>query len=74
MHQTITLSEIFLAVLDLLPTATSRSPRVAKSALCEEPDERPSLKDNYVGLALNYLTIACLLINLALCLLDVSVN
>ena len=57
MHQTFTLSEIFLAILDLLPTAKSKSPRVAKSALCEEPDKGPWVKDNYVGLALNYWTV-----------------
>jgi len=39
------LSKIVLAVLDLLPTATSRSLRVAKRALCKAPDQRPSLKD-----------------------------
>ena len=39
------LSKVVLAVLDLLPTVTSRSLRVAKSALCEKPDERPSPKD-----------------------------
>lgn len=44
------LSKIVLAVLDLLPTATSRSLRVAKRALCEEPDERPSLKDMLAAL------------------------
>lgn len=44
------LSKIVIAVLDLLPTAISRSLRVAKSAICEEPDERPSLKDMLAAL------------------------
>ena len=44
------LSKIVLAVLDLLPTATSRSPRVAKSALCKEPEICPLLKDMLASL------------------------
>lgn len=44
------LSKIVLAVLNLLPTATARSLRVAKRALCEEPFERPSLKDMLAAL------------------------
>ena len=44
------LSKIVLALLDLLPTATSKSLRVAKSALCEKPDKRPSLKDMLAAL------------------------
>ena len=47
------LSKIFLAVLDLLPTATSRSLKVAKSAICEEPDECPSLKDMLAAFWIN---------------------
>ena len=39
------LSKIVSALLDLLPTSTSRSLRLTKSALCEYPDERPSMKD-----------------------------
>lgn len=37
------LGKIVLAVLDLLPTA--KSLKVARTALCEEPAERPSLKE-----------------------------
>ena len=44
------LGKIALAVLDLLPTATSRSLWVAKSALCEKRDERPSMKDMLAAL------------------------
>ena len=39
------LGKIVLAVLDLLPTATARSLKVARTALCEEPAKRPSLKE-----------------------------
>lgn len=39
------LGKIVLAVLDLLPTATAKSLKVARTALCEEPAERPSLKE-----------------------------
>ena len=44
------LSKIVLAVLNLLPTATARSLKVAKRALCEEPYECPSLKDMLAAL------------------------
>ena len=39
------LGKIVLAVLDLLPTATARSLKVARTALYEEPAKRPSLKE-----------------------------
>ena len=39
------LGKIVLAVLDLLPTATARSLKVARTALCEEPAKRSSLKE-----------------------------
>ena len=44
------LNKIVLAVLDLLPTATSKSLRVAKTALCEKPDKRTSLNDMLAAL------------------------
>ena len=36
--------KITLSVLDLLPTATARSIKMAKSALNDDPEQRPSLK------------------------------
>ncbi|KAL9951843.1 hypothetical protein ACROYT_G044578 [Oculina patagonica] len=44
------MGKIVLAVLDLLPTATAKSIKVAKSAICEEPTKRPTLKELSVAL------------------------
>ena len=38
-------ARIALTVLDLLPTATARSIKMAKLALNEDPEQRPSLKE-----------------------------
>ena len=38
-------ARIALSVLDLLPTVTARSIKVAKSALSDVPEQRPSLKE-----------------------------
>ena len=37
------LGQIVLAVLDLLPTATGRSIKVARTAICDDPNKRPLL-------------------------------
>lgn len=39
------LGRIVFAVLDLLPTATSKSLKVARAAMCDEPEQCPSLKE-----------------------------
>lgn len=39
------MGKIVLAVLDLLPTATAKSIKVAQSATCEDPTKRPTLKE-----------------------------
>ena len=46
------LGKIIVAVLDLLPTATGRSIKVAKTAICDDPYERPSLKELFAVLLL----------------------
>ena len=42
--------KITLSVLDLLPTATARSIKVAKSALRDDPQQRPSIKEMLAAL------------------------
>lgn len=46
------MGKIVFAVLDLLPTATAESIKVAKSAICEEPTKRPTLKELSAALSL----------------------
>ena len=44
------LGRIVIAILDLLPTATARSIKVARSAICDDPYKRPSLKELFAAL------------------------
>ena len=44
------LGRIVLAVLDLLPTATTKSIKVAQTAICEDPDKRPTLEQLFAVL------------------------